>query len=392
MEVEKQVAEFKKVIESCHLNFLFGSGASRPFLDTLNNLETNFTFINESSAPSIVQNIDLLKASIFIEYLNKCLFGNLFFNVDEITGYQKACIDNKNGKADEFVIVRETYNTFINNINTLLSSRDMQLLSKQVNIFTTNVDVFLEESLETNDCSFNDGFSGRKSLIFDTSNFHNTIHKLSTHYEYKSEVPHVNLFKIHGSLNWVKGSKRSDTEYNIFADYPLELLASLYEVYSKNPKDFIEYNVISDGIKDLNYKFLDNVTKTKIIDAFLELYSKIVMVNPTKQKFEDTTRNVHYYEMLRLYANHLERENSVLYVLGFSFADEHILKITQRVAKSNPTLLIYILCANHQQESFNEKFRAYPNVKFLFPEDGYFTLEILNEYFKKVIDSIPSNT
>src|SRR5690606_29146795 len=105
---------------------------------------------------------------------------------------------------------------------------------------------------------------------------------------------------------------------------------------------------------------------------------------------EDTTRNVHYYELLRIYANHLERENSVLFVLGFSFADEHILKITQRVAKSNPTLLIYILCANHQQESFNNKFGAYSNVKYITQDEGYFTLEVLNNYLNKVIESIPS--
>jgi hypothetical protein len=31
--------EVKKVIESCHLNFLIGSGASAPFFKTLGNIE-----------------------------------------------------------------------------------------------------------------------------------------------------------------------------------------------------------------------------------------------------------------------------------------------------------------------------------------------------------------
>ena len=40
--------------------------------------------------------------------------------------------------------------------------------------------------------------------------------------------------------------------------------------------------------------------------------------------------------------NELEKENSVLFVMGFSFADEHIAEITLRLAKSNPTLTILI--------------------------------------------------
>jgi hypothetical protein len=44
-----------------------------------------------------------------------------------------------------------------------------------------------------------------------------------------------------------------------------------------------------------------------------------------------------------MYANELEKENSVLFVMGFSFADEHIREITLRVADSNPTLMIYII-------------------------------------------------
>ena len=48
MDIENQITEFKKVIESSHVNFLIGSGASRPFLDTLNDLEENITYIINS--------------------------------------------------------------------------------------------------------------------------------------------------------------------------------------------------------------------------------------------------------------------------------------------------------------------------------------------------------
>lgn len=45
---------------------------------------------------------------------------------------------------------------------------------------------------------------------------------------------------------------------------------------------------------------------------------------------------------MRIYSNALERENSILFVMGFSFADEHIAKITQRAADTNPTLQIVV--------------------------------------------------
>ena len=51
---------------------------------------------------------------------------------------------------------------------------------------------------------------------------------------------------------------------------------------------------------------------------------------------------VNINKLLRLYANSLEKENSLLFILGFSFADEHIRDITLRAANSNPTLQIIV--------------------------------------------------
>jgi len=53
--------------------------------------------------------------------------------------------------------------------------------------------------------------------------------------------------------------------------------------------------------------------------------------------------NYIYYELLRLYSNELEKENTVLFVMGFSFADEHIAKSLYG-GDSNPTLMIYVIC------------------------------------------------
>jgi len=65
-------------------------------------------------------------------------------------------------------------------------------------------------------------------------------------------------------------------------------------------------------------------------------------VNPTKEKFKTTVFDEQFYELLRIYANSLEKENTILFTLGFSFADEHIKQITIRAADSNPTLQVIV--------------------------------------------------
>ena len=75
---------------------------------------------------------------------------------------------------------------------------------------------------------------------------------------------------------------------------------------------------------------------------FLDAYDEFLIVNPTKKKFSETVFDVHFYELMRMMSNSLEKENSVLFVMGFSFADEHIRNIVKRALKTNPTLVVFI--------------------------------------------------
>ncbi|MDP3292366.1 MAG: SIR2 family protein, partial [Sulfuricurvum sp.] len=88
---------------------------------------------------------------------------------------------------------------------------------------------------------------------------------------------------------------------------------------------------------------------------FLEEYDKLSIVNPTKGKFQQTVLDQKYYDLLRIYANELERENTLLFVMGFSFADEHIRDLTIRVANSNPTLMIYVFAHTNDAKVDLEK-------------------------------------
>lgn len=63
----------------------------------------------------------------------------------------------------------------------------------------------------------------------------------------------------------------------------------------------------------------------------------------------------HFYELMRIYSNALEKENSILFVVGFSFADEHIATLTRRSAENNPTLkvIIFAFC-DEEEDAFNK--------------------------------------
>lgn len=390
-QAKKQIEEFKKVIESCHVNILIGSGASMPFLETLGNVERNITYIDNHSV-EIGENLDLLKCSIYWEYLNKCILGNLFFLDSNVKHYVQKCEASKKGIANKFISVKNEYERLVRNINQIISARDLQLLSKQVNIFTTNVDVFLDSALESLSCNYNDGFSGKKEVIYSTDNFYKIPNKISPHYEFKSEQPNINLFKIHGSVNWEKGEEIG-TEYKIKADYNLSTLQEIYNFCIENESKFVNYHEIDAACTQKGIEALKSLKGNKIfVDEFKKQYENIVMINPTKQKFRDTTTNVHYYELLRIYSNHLERPNSVLFVLGFSFADEHIDKITQRVASSNPSLLIYVLSSQKGYEDFEKKFIKYPNIRVLSAERDYYTLADFNLQLEMVIQELPKNS
>ena len=369
--MELKYEQVKQIIESCHLNFLIGSGASKPYLGALGPIEDLLTDLatKDDDDKKVV-----VETSIKKQYFDVAIKGNL---------------EIEKGTSIKLKSTKDNYREFIEALNTILIKRKSNLISKQVNLFTTNMDLFLELTLEKSNIAFNDGFSGRLNPVFGTENYHNTIKKTSTHYEYQSEVPLFNLFKMHGSVNW---KQEGD---NIIYDYGLEVLNEIDKVIL-NPDDVLEIEYEDGG--NWKYNSVDKLyAKPTIVkkaehEAYLKAYEKLVMINPTKEKFKTTTINYTFYELLRMYSNHLERENSVLFVFGFSFADEHICQITKRVAKSNPTLLIVIFAfCKEDKDNIEKLLPNIPNVKYIYDESNAkkYSLNLINsEYFKKISDEL----
>lgn len=172
------------VVQDCNINFLLGSGLSCPYLETLGNIELLLTELDKRSLAAPQDR--LIRASIYKKYFDLVISKN----VDIAAGDPAAGTVLKN------------YDDFLRFLNSALLQRKSTILSKQINLFTTNIDIFLDKSLERLGLEYNDGFNGRFSPLFSLSNFKKSRFITSLHYENTSEIPVFNLLKIHGSVCW----------------------------------------------------------------------------------------------------------------------------------------------------------------------------------------------
>ncbi|WDF68683.1 SIR2 family protein [Sphingobacterium oryzagri] len=368
--------KFKKIIESCHLNFLIGSGASRNYFATLGNVEDLLTEL--AKAPEGKER-DILETSIKKDYFDKAISGNLYIN--NIAGIEDAAVvvELENTKAN--------YRDFLVALNIILLRRRSNIISRQANLFTTNMDIFLDVTLEEINVEYNDGYSGKLNPVFSTSNYHKSIFQKSPHYENKAELPLFNLYKMHGSVTW-----KSDGNQILF-DSQLEILRDIYKAELRKPL----INEFSEGDKPKSIKDLiqeaGRLEQDDSFSEFLNSYDKLEIINPTKDKFSTTTVQYNFYELLRMYSNELEKENSVLFVLGFSFADEHIREITKRVANSNPTLLICIFAYDESSKTDIEQKLNLSQIKFKNVEVivGGSLFDLNAKWFKKLAIELDSD-
>ncbi len=335
-----KVERIKELIQSCNVNFLIGSGLSRPYLNTLGDIENWLTELNEED-DSLQK--DIIRASIYAKYFTDVIKPNLQSEIDnDIVGYY----DDVSGFYRQFLILW----------NDIIVRRASRLHNKQINIFSTNIDLFVERSAEKTGIEFNDGFKGRINPVFDEGNFQKSYTKTSTHYQNVSEIPVFNLLKLHGSIDWK--TIGADIK-QISHDNLLENVQKVDKALESIQKDVLIEIDQKDTLSEMITKAsaLSKIDK-KAIKPFTDSYDKLVMINPTKQKFKDTVLDLHFYELMRIYSNVLEKENSLLFVMGFSFADEHIAKITMRVADSNPTLLIIIFSfSDNEKSKFEESLK-----------------------------------
>ena len=165
-------------LQTANINFLIGSGASRPLLETLGDVEVWLTKLSKEGSDLTDVQRKALRASIYKAYFDKAIGRNL-----------------TKLPADRYQDTIKQYVSFLSILNEILNRRGNRLTPKQVNLFTTNVDTLIENAAEEVGVEFNDGFRGSVNQIFDETNFRKSISKASLHFQSVAELPVFNLYK-----------------------------------------------------------------------------------------------------------------------------------------------------------------------------------------------------
>ncbi|MGL5718358.1 MAG: SIR2 family protein [Paraclostridium sp.] len=321
-----------------NINFLIGSGASYGAIPTLS---IDWEEEGEKlSVEDILEKDDLnLKDLVYTYYYTRILKSSFLVKIDE---------NNK---------VLKNYQKFLEEVIKFLQRENYQK-EKRVNIFTTNYDLFFEKSADTltgkYEFFFNDGSSGNITKKLSMKNFHKKIYHTGVFDNFNREIPIVNLFKVHGSVSW-KYLKSNNKILEIEVNYQNR-----------------DMEIIKEEINEISKSTINTLENKNVAGNREHLRKEFVLVFPEKDKFEETLYKEYYYQYLRQLSYELEKNNSVLIVFGFSFADEHIAELVKR-SLSNPGLKIYIYCYNLDSKNMileKLKIENDKKVEFILPSDN----------------------
>ena len=319
----KQLRKFlKRAYQSAHINFLIGSGASVPAIETAGNVEKLISCLYEQKKEPEAN----LQKSIFIQ------------KVQDPTNLLMEKETNPNNEIDETL---RNYVRFLELVTTVLNKRKSSLVPKRANVFTSNYDLFIEKAGEyVHNVILNDGFNRSPDLSmlyrFSPENFFNSTFNTGNLYNYNAEIPTINLVKIHGSLSWEK--------------FKMEVNGD------EDAKEIVFKPRIIRGTDH-------NATNGQV----LEYLDNFALVLPESRKFQTTVIDRFHYDLLRIYANSLELENSLLLVFGFSFEDEHILDVTKRALRNASLTVVVFAYDAKSQSKFESKFSGFDNVRIVAP-------------------------
>lgn len=342
-----------------NINFLIGSGASFGMIPTLS---SNY--------------VDLIYGDLTIEeVLEKNKTDEDLQNIVYLYYYHEILKKGHLEISEESTELKEKYEEVFKNYQKLLENlinllqRESYQKEKRINIFTTNYDLFFEKVADSlvgkYEFYFNDGSSGNITKKLSMKNYHKKIYHTGIFDNFDREIPIINLFKLHGSVSWKYVNDKNNKPHEIKVEY--------FETEGNYPKNLIK-EVSNEEIENAKETIKNNEDlKNKIKEVKNELFEKFALIFPEKNKFENTLYQEFYYQNLRQLSYELEKQNSILIVFGFSFADEHIAEIVKR-ACNNPTLNIYIFCysLDTKNEILNNlKLEEFPNnIKTILPEDN----------------------
>lgn len=337
-----------------NINILVGSGASADLFPTLALAieDANGLRATIETLATKFETWPEKRTALFMHYYNTCIYPVQTFSPNSVAANE--------GKEN-----LKNYEILLTTLLGLLDRR--KDLNRKINIFTTNYDGCLAHTADSilmkgsHDFVVNDGTSGFHRKHLHSKNFSTFQCQTGIFERSNYGIPQLNIIHLHGSVYWSNDGEKIEVKYrNDFKNLLTQQTLGKLKKYSA----FL-------GSKGNKTEDIPALTFSKRqMDSFWGEYNRLPIVNPTKWKFHETVFEEHYYQMLRLLSYELEKPNSILITFGFSFADEHILRLVQR-SLSNPQLQTFICCySNAGANSMREEFKLWKNVKVIGPPDG----------------------
>lgn len=323
----KYIAQFlRDQLQLKNLSFLFGSGTSTPALprmadlyrevqeclstESVYKIKSLFDKVSANASENLEEILGLLYARLsylegiksevgsqttksLIDKIEGCILTRLNQDIlAECTREKDSNVDNQSNAP--FISTLNVYETFYRTLS--LRSKELSRLS----VFTTNNDLFNETAMDNTNTMYINGFTSGIKRYFNPSLFHYTYSKRmdSSIDKYEPVDNMVYLYKLHGSVNWVEQDSVGNKFYNIV------------EIDAKQ-------SVSSEQ-------------------------SERVMIYPTPTK-QNKSLGSPYTDIIRAFHHKLLQPNSVLFVCGYSFSDEHLNRIIYQALAANSSLNVVVV-------------------------------------------------
>ncbi len=314
IKIEKEKISLKKILEEDSLSLeeeekkeILKLGVEVKLEDFLNYLYA-IKYLMERSE-GLIQNFDNFSLKYkdlenLIQVIKKSLFE--MCDIDKIKlDNNRFFKDNKNDEIKKIMEVEGKY-TYHKSFLTSLLQRPLNL--RRANIFTLNYDLAFEYACDELAIQYINGFVG-----FNERNFRPEVYNYDFFYpgdttegRVKRIERVIKYYKLHGSLNWVYKKENPNNPYGLY-EIPIELVR----------------NKLKEGKEKKENNLGD------------------IMIYPTSSK-KEYTLNFPYSELFRKFADRLQQPESVLFVVGYSFYDEHINDIIYQ-ALANPSFTLIIV-------------------------------------------------
>ncbi len=208
--------------------------------------------------------------------------------LDEVKKISKTLLEEEDDESPTTKQTLDNYKGFLSIVIDILKNSNARQVPRTANIFTTNYDLFLEKAadvlMQKRAVIFNDGAKGYFNRYLDSANFNMTVSYRGLNDNHRDDLPTITLIKPHGSVNWKKSGEKA----------------------------LIRNHIVEDPM----------------------------IVKPTGYENAETFLSNHFHDMLRIFQLELDKPESVLFVIGFSFQDQHIATMLNRALNNNRLIVI----------------------------------------------------